>query len=200
VNTMDEFHKEILIRWYNEAEKLIPSTKLNPTDSELVDYPLDKMVDLATGLIFCEMSFEAYLMGNYGFSGSRGFSALDEKHPELIIQLKQTWEFQTILNRLIIETKNKPVSDMGPNQYPPNFVNKKCTLKQIFTLAHRIRSNLVHGGKDIHLRRDRVLIHYGFALLFITMNKIYLDDGLILMSKGISAERAMYGSLAVTPV
>jgi hypothetical protein len=46
---MEEFRKNISIRWFNEARKVIPLEGMNPSDDDLKNYSLDKMVDLAKG-------------------------------------------------------------------------------------------------------------------------------------------------------
>jgi len=169
---MDEFRRNILLRWYTEAINFIPSHEMNPSDVDLNNYSLEKMVELSTGLIFCEMSFEAFLMGKYDKSGSNGFIRLDREYSGYYHQWKQESAFKSLLDRLVKETRQNHVLNMGTRRSEARYIDDSSSLSNLLYLIYRIRSNLVHGGKDIHYSRDRVLIHYGFAVLFILLGLV----------------------------
>jgi hypothetical protein len=142
------------------------------------------------------MSLDAFLMGKYNQSDFAGSSGLNLEYSELYLKWKKEKEMSRILNHLIKETSKKRVRDLGPDNLTPRNLNDKDSLKYVLGLVYRIRSNLVHGGKDIHLRRDRILIHYGFALIFLILDNIYQNEGFVSGTEASAAASQMIGSLA----
>jgi len=172
---MDEFRKQIVKSWVNRADERYRSS-----------FPgFDVGFFHAENLIFCSIAYEAYAFGK--FQKSR----MSQNRSDLSIQFQSSFE-QLIessppddlinsLNDLKSEINRSPLEDMTPNsnRIPLDLPDKK-DLDRVLEIIYRVRSNLLHGGKDVDptINRNMILVRSSFIILYHVMNMIIREEGL----------------------
>lgn len=73
--------------------------------------------------------------------------------------------------------ENGYLKDMTPNSRKPDLPIKDTNqLIEIIDVIYRVRSNLVHGSKDLKQKRDRILIENSFRILYTLLEIIFAKE------------------------
>lgn len=71
------------------------------------------------------------------------------------------------------------LKDMTPNSRRADLeITNPENLSQIIEIIYRVRSNLVHGSKDLKEERSRVLIENSFRILYNLLDLIFDKEGI----------------------
>lgn len=172
---MDEFRKKIIKTWMDRADERYRDTS---ADSNTGFFYADN-------LIFCCIAYEAYAFGKFRKAhmseNRRELSKKFKNSFEEFIENNPPEDFKEALDNLKEEIDKEPVDDMTPNsnRAPLDLPDKK-NLDRIFEIIYRVRSNLLHGGKEVDPSRQRnmTLIKSSFILLYHIMNLIIEQESL----------------------
>jgi len=172
---MDEFRKKIIKSWMEKAE-----------DRYRSPFPgFDVGFFFAENLIFCCIAFEAYAFGKFQkahiSANRKELSKIFQASFEELIENNPPNDLSAALNELKDEIERSPLDDMTPNSNrPPLDLPDKKNLDRILEIVYRVRSNLLHGGKEVDpaFQRNMTLIRSSFIILFHIMNLILGQEGL----------------------
>lgn len=166
---MEEFRKQIIKNWMDRAEERYrsPSPGFN-----IGFFHIDN-------LISCSIAFEAYAFGKFQKAlvgeNRRELSKNFQKSYEELIENDPPCELKEALDNLKREIDRKTLEDMTPNSTrdPLDFLDKKY-LDRVLEIIYRVRSNLLHGGKDVDptINRNMILVRSSFIILYHVMNMI----------------------------
>lgn len=173
---MYEFRKQIIKTWMDRAEESYssPSHGFN-----ICFFHVDN-------LIFCCIAFEAYAFGKFqNATMSENRQQLSKTYQnsfdELIENAPPT-DLKKSLDNLKEEIDRNPIEDMTPNSKRRSLdLPDKKDLDRILEIIYRVRSNLLHGGKEVDptFQRNMTLVKSSFIVLFHLMNLILEQEGLI---------------------
>jgi len=174
---MDKFRKNIIKMWMSRVQEKYGSTTTLSYDTDLF---------YADNLIFCCIAYEAYAFGRFQKAqmseNRRTLSKTFQISFKELIESNSLKDFEEALNNLKEEIDKKPLDDMTPNSNrPPLDLPDKKDMDRILEIIYRIRSNLLHGGKEVNpsIQRNMTLIVSSFIVLFHIMNLILKQEGLI---------------------
>jgi len=78
------------------------------------------------------------------------------------------------------ELQNQPLEDMTANttKGPINITNIN-NLGEVIEVIYRVRSNLIHGSKNLYSERNKILITNSFNFLYTFLEIIFNEEGII---------------------
>jgi len=139
----------------------------------------------AENLIFCCIAYEAYAFGKFQKAqmseNRRELSQKFHSSFEQFVQNRPPKDFKGALNNLKMEIDKELLDDMTPSSTRPSLdLPDKADLDRILEIIYRVRSNLLHGGKEVdqNMQRNMTLIKSSFILLYHIMNLIMKQEGL----------------------
>ena len=172
---MDEFRKQIIKSWMARAQERYRTTSPG----------FDTGFFHADNLIFCCIAYEAYAFGEFQNARmSENRRDLRDKFQfsfEELIENEPPEDFKEALDNLKEEIDEEQIADMTPNSNRPSLsLPDKKNLDRILEIIYRVRSNLLHGGKEVDptMQRNMTLIKSSFILLYHIMNLILEQEGL----------------------
>ena len=166
---MDDFRREIIIAFMSKAKEnnnLRDGLGKVPQVSEVVSDSL--------GLIQCFIAFESFTNGEFGKT-----TAKDNR-----IEFCSTYndEIETAyssvsgeIDRIYNELQKEPLKDVsGRNPNDLDFPDKK-NFERLFEVMYRVRSNIIHGGKEMKLPRNVLLINCSFKIFYGIFSYILIN-------------------------
>lgn len=172
---MDEFRKQIIKNWMGRVDERYTS----PSPGFNVGF------FHADNLIFCCIAYEAYAFGKFKKAhmseNRRKLSETFKTSFKELIENDPPEEFKKALDNLKEEIDKKPLDDMTPNSNRPKLdLPDKKNLDRVLEIVYRVRSNLLHGGKEVDptFQRNMTLIKTSFIVLYHVMNLILEQEGL----------------------
>lgn len=170
---MDEFRKQIIKTWMNRAEERYGSPF----------YGSNIGIFHADNLIFCCIAYEAYAFGKFQNAlMSKNREQLSETYQnpfEELIESTPPTDLNESIDNLKKEIDRNQIEDMTPNSNRPSLdLPDKKDLDRILEIIYRIRSNLLHGGKEVDplIERNMVLIKSSYIVLFHIMKMIIREE------------------------
>ena len=173
---MDEFRKQIIKSWMEKAKNRYTSASpdFNPA------------FFFAENLIYCCIAYEAYAFGKFQKTRmSQNRNDLSNQFQSLFEQLIEDSppdDLISSLNDIKREINRRPLEDMTPNtSRNPLDLPDRRNLDRILEIIYRVRSNLLHGGKEVDPinERNMILIRSSFIILFHVMKMIIGEENLI---------------------
>lgn len=173
---MEEFRKQIIKNWMERAEEKHRS----PSPGFNIGF------FHADSLISCSIAFEAYAFGKFQKTlvseNRRELSRYFQTSYEELIENDPPCELKEALDNLKREIDRKTLEDMTPNSTRnPLDAPDQRNLDRILEIIYRVRSNLLHGGKEVNptITRNMILIRASFIILFHVMKMIIGKENLI---------------------
>ncbi|OIO26552.1 hypothetical protein AUJ14_01675 [Candidatus Micrarchaeota archaeon CG1_02_55_22] len=169
---MDTLRKEIVRTWFLNARNSISGLRDglggSATEPRLHD---------ANGLICVAIAYEAYAFGTFQkHSAEKNRKEFCTRFGN-VIQLSNPTDLTQAIHALYVAGE---VKDMTPNSTrPPVKVLNETDLGSIMAVIYRVRSNLVHGGKDVANDRSYELIRSSFIALYYILEKALVEDGIL---------------------
>lgn len=172
---MDEFRKQIIKTWMDRADERYRATSPG----------FNTGFFHADNLIFCCIAYEAYAFGEFEKArmseNRKDLSTKFQNSFEQLIENGPPENFKEALKDLKEEIDAEKIADMTPNSNRPSldFPDEK-DLDRVLEIIYRVRSNLLHGGKEVNpsMQRNMRLIKSSFVLLYHIMNLILEQEGL----------------------
>ena len=172
---LDQFRKEIIKVWFNRAKKHI-----NGTINGFGNQPIATQLFYVDGLIYCTITYEAYLFGMFAEKTVKNNRKnLDRKFGNILKDSNLPDDLKNAINELYKETNINHIKDMSGRSRRFVWVKNKDDLDNILDVIYRIRSNLLHGGKELSNDRNFKLIKYSFIALYRILEIILKHEGLI---------------------
>lgn len=172
---MDEFRKQIIKSWMERADERYRS----PSPSFGVGF------FHAENLIFCCIAYEAYAFGELQkrkmWQNRKELSIKYQSSFEEIIENNPPDDLKDALDDLKREIDRELLDDMTPgSNNPPLDLPDKKDLDRVLEIIYRVRSNLLHGGKEVDpaIERNMTLIKSSYIVLYYVMNMIIRQEGL----------------------
>lgn len=172
---MDEFRKQIIKTWMARTDERYRT----PTAG------FDTGFFYADNLVFCCIAYEAYAFGKFQKARmSENRIDLSKKFQtsfKEFIENNPPEDFKEAFDNLKEKIDEKPLEDMTPNSNrPPLDLPNKKDLDRVLEIIYRVRSNLLHGGKEVDpaMERNMTLIKSSFIILYHVMNLILEQEGL----------------------
>ena len=137
--------------------------------------------NLAIGLVDVSISFEAFI--NELLPSEKSIFKKREKFStdyQLVFEQNKA-VFMNWANSLKRELDNNGMLiDMTPQSTRPHIgINNPDSLSEIIEVVYRVRSNLVHGSKDLTEGRSKILIENSFKFLYNLLDIILRKEGII---------------------
>jgi len=171
---MDKLRKQIIKNWMDRVDERYRS----PSPGFNIGF------FHADNLIFCCIAYEAYAFGKFQKArmseNRRELSKIFQNSFEELIENEPPTDFKESLDNLKEEIDRKPLEDMTPNlNRPPLDLPNKKDLDRVLEIIYRVRSNLLHGGKEVDpaMGRNMILISSSFIILYHVINMIIRQEG-----------------------
>lgn len=172
---MDEFRKQIIKNWMGRVDKRYKS----PSPGFNVGF------FHADNLIFCCIAYEAYAFGKFKKAqmteNRKKLSETFKTSFKEFIENDSPEDFKEALDNLKEEINKELLQDMTPNSNRQDLdLPDKKDLDRVLEIIYRVRSNLLHGGKEVDptFQRNMTLIKTSFIVLYHVMNLILEQEGL----------------------
>lgn len=168
--TIDPIKKELILAFMKEAKR---KNDINAGFNQ--DYKE------AIGLVDVSICFEAFI------------NALLPNEPKIYLKrIKFSFDYQDFFveNKLVfsnwVNALKKELDDNGslvnmtPQSSSPTLpINDAEKLSEIVEVVYRVRSNLVHGSKELENNRNKILIENSFRFLYTLMDMIFKKEGIL---------------------
>jgi len=170
---MDKYRKQIIKIWMSRADERYKSPSSGYSEGFFY----------SDNLIFCFIAYEAYVFGKFQKA------QMAENRRELSQSFQQLFEesinknapddLKEALAGLKKEIDKSPLQDMTPNSTRASLeLPNKKDLDRVLEIIYRVRSNLLHGGKELN-QRDIDLIKSSYIILYHIMTRILNIEKLI---------------------
>jgi hypothetical protein len=162
---MDPLHKEIMSTWLEQAEVVIRDEAVMRVSN------FESAVKLCNGMLSCSIAYDAYRTGRWGRGQSNNRAKFAETFNSILLSENIPTNLETAIHELHLETRERPIKDMS-GEYRPVEIKDEKNLGEILKVIYRVRSNLIHGGKELSSGRSVRLIKSSFIALFWIMTTI----------------------------
>ena len=175
---MDEFRIEIIKTWFEKANEFRKGLK-NSLDKQ----PFATRIFYANALIYCSIAYEAFIFGKFGRSGRNNTVTKNRKSLSEYFQVdfektQFSDNFKTALKLMKDESNKEQIRDMSGRGESVR-IKDVSDLDNILEVIYRVRSNLLHGGKEMSNNRNALLMENSFHVLVEIMDKVLRKEGII---------------------
>ena len=135
-------------------------------------------LDYGINLILCWSGFEAFISQKYDRSYGNGKHIFCSEYSELFKNELESYK-QPVQN-LYDELNRMGLEDMTPRSNRQKIsINSINNLEEILTVVHRVRSNFIHGGKEMGNRRNNILLPSSFKVIYSFFELILKEENWI---------------------
>jgi hypothetical protein len=163
----DQIREAIFQTWLEESRKIFDC--LDHFDHNSIRY----QVSICNGLIASSIAFDSIVNDKFlGRTSGQQRSDFGSAFGDILTNGSTEQALIDAINKLKRETDRAPIIHMADSRQRAVMITDVRSLHNIMDVIYRVRSNLVHGGKELYDQRNINLIDSSFQALYLILKQV----------------------------